>query len=104
MRFSSNLVSYRLSIPLENFRRDLRSRLETDKQMTGAWAIVPLLPQIMGGGLFVAFIAIAVSALVPAGTSPPPGTSPALVAGRFAFLRLLYFVFVQVIILVVVRF
>src|SRR5207249_11051128 len=89
MRFSSNLVSYRLSIPLENFRRDLRSRLETDKQMSGAWAIVPLLPLIMGVGLFVAFIAIAVSSLGSAGTTPTPGTSTALVAGLFAFLSLL---------------
>src|SRR5438034_894258 len=102
MRFSSNLVSYRLSIPLENFRRDLRSRLETDKQMSGAWAIVPLLPLIMGVGLFVAFIAIAVSSLGSAGTTPTPGTSTALVAGLFAFLSLLYLVYFLVIILVAV--
>ena len=91
-----------MSIPLENFRRDLRSRLETDKQMSGAWAIVPLLPLIMGVGLFVAFIAIAVSSLGSAGTTPTPGTSTALVAGLFAFLSLLYLVYFLVIILVAV--
>ncbi len=70
--------------------------------MSGAWAIVPLLPLIMGVGLFVAFIAIAVSSLGSAGTTPTPGTTTALVAGLFAFLSLLYLVYFLVIILVAV--
>jgi hypothetical protein len=94
-------VSYRLSIPLENFRRDLRTRLETDKQMSGAWAIVPLLPLIIGVGLTVAF-AIAASSVGPAGPSPTSGTSIAAVLAFFALLGLLPLVYFLVIILVAV--
>jgi hypothetical protein len=90
-----------LSIPLENFRRDLRNRLETDRQMSGAWAIVPLLPLIVGVVLFVAFIAILASSLGTTGTTTP-GTSTTLAVGFIGLLSLFFLVYFLVIILVAV--
>lgn len=85
-----------LSIPLENLRRDLRTRLESDKQMSGAWAIVPLLPIIVGVVVVVVvFAAIfsTIGSIGPSGT-PTTGTSVigAALAGSIFLLYSLYFV------------
>jgi uncharacterized membrane protein len=85
-----------LSIPLENLRRDLRTRLESDKQMSGAWAIVPLLPIIVGVVIVVVvFAAIfsTIGSIGPSGT-PTTGTSVigAALAGSIFLLYSLYFV------------
>jgi len=90
-----------LSIPIENLRRDLRTRLESDKQMSGAWAIVPLLPVIVGVVVFVVVLTAVISAINSIG---PPGTtttgSPALGAALAGSIFLLYFLYFVVLVLV----
>ncbi len=90
-----------LSIPLENLRRDLRTRLESDKQMSSAWAIVPLLPIIVGIVVVVIIFAAIFSAI---GSVGPSGTttmgSAALGAALFGSIFLLYFLYFVVLILV----
>jgi uncharacterized membrane protein len=83
---------------LENLRRDLRTRLETDRHMSGAWAIVPLVPLIIGVGLIVVFIAIAISAATTSGTTAGIG----LVAAFFGLLGLVYLGYFIFLILVVI--
>ena len=90
-----------MSIPIENLRRDLRTRLESDKQMSGAWAIVPLLPVIVGIVVFVVVFAAIFSAI---GSVGPSGTTtagtPALGAALVGSIFLLYFLYFVVLILV----
>src|SRR5947208_8627818 len=85
-----------LSIPIENLRRDLRTRLESDKQMSGAWAIVPLLPVIVGIVVFVVVFAAIFSAIGSVGPSgmTATGTSAlgAALVGSIFLLNFLYFV------------
>ena len=90
-----------MSIPLENLRRDLRTRLESDKQMSGAWAIVPLLPIIVGIIVVVVVVAAifsTLSSIGPSGT-PTTGTS-AIGAALVGSIFLLYFLYFVVLILV----
>jgi len=90
-----------LSIPLENLRRDLRTRLESDKQMSGAWAIVPLLPIIVGIVATVIFFAFLFSSLasVPGGRITN-STAVGLVGAFFGALILDYISYFVVLILV----
>jgi len=92
-----------LSIPIENLRRDLRTRLESDKQMSGAWAIVPLLPIIVGVVVFVVVFAAIFSAI---GSVGSPGTTTtgtsALGAALVGSIFLLYFLYFVVLVLVAV--
>ena len=92
-----------MSIPLENLRRDLRTRLESDRQMSGAWAIVPLLPIIVGIVVVVIIFAAIFSAI---GSVGPSGTtttgSAALGVALFGSIFLLYFLYFVVLILVAV--
>ena len=85
-----------LSIPLENLRRDLRTRLESDKQMSGAWAIVPLLPIIVGIVVVVVVVAAIFSTLSSIGPSGTPTTGTtaigAVLVGSIFLLYFLYFV------------
>ncbi len=76
-----------MSIQLENLRRDLRTRLESDSQMSGAWAILPLLPIIVGIVGTVLFFIFLFSSL----PSVPPGTPANSTVVTFAgvFLRTL---------------
>jgi len=69
--------------------------------MSGAWAIVPLLPLIIGVGLTALFIAILVSTIGPSGTTTP-GTSTAIVAGVFGLLSLFYLGYFLLLMLVAV--
>lgn len=92
-----------LSIPLENLRRDLRTRLESDKQMSGAWAIVPLLPIIVGIVVAVIIVAAFLSALSSIRTPGTPATgTPAIFAALIGSIFLLYFLYFVVLILVIV--
>jgi uncharacterized membrane protein len=92
-----------LSIPLENLRRDLRTRLESDRQMSGAWAIVPLLPVIVGIVATVLFFALLFSSLasVPGGRITN-STAPGLAAGFVGALFIYYISYFIVLILVAV--
>ncbi|TMI51514.1 hypothetical protein E6H20_03575 [Candidatus Bathyarchaeota archaeon] len=92
-----------MSIPIENLRRDLRTRLESDKQMSGAWAIVPLLPIIVGVVVFVVVFAAIFSAIGSVGFSgtTTTGTS-ALGAALVGSIFLLYFLYFVVLVLVAV--
>ena len=92
-----------MSISLENLRRDLRTRLESDRQMSGAWAIVPLLPVIVGVVATVLFFAFLFSSI----TSVPGGritnsTAASLAAGFFGALIIYYISYFVVLILVAV--
>ncbi len=90
-----------LSIPLENLRRDLRTRLESDKQMSGAWAIVPLLPIIVGIVVVVVVVAAIFSTLSSIGPSGTPTTgTTAIGAVLVGSIFLLYFLYFVVLILV----
>jgi uncharacterized membrane protein len=92
-----------LSIPLENLRRDLRTRLESDNQMSGAWAIVPLLPII--GGIAATIIVLAVVASIPRTTTPTNSTITTigpLIAALFGALILSYLTYFIVLVLVAV--
>src|SRR6266849_7664157 len=90
-----------LSIPLENLRRDLRTRLESDKQMSGAWAIVPLLPIIVGIVVVVVVVAAIFSTLSSIGPSGTPTTgTTAIGAALVGSIFLLYFLYFVVLILV----
>ena len=92
-----------MSIPLENLRRDLRTRLESNKQMSSAWAIVPLLPIIVGIVVVVIIFAAIFSAI---GSVGPSGTtttgSTALGAALLGSIFLLYLLYFVVLILVAV--
>jgi hypothetical protein len=70
--------------------------------MSGAWALVPLLPLIIGVGLVVAFIAILVSSLGTIGTTPTPGTGTTLALGFFGLLSLFYLGYFLLIILLAI--
>jgi uncharacterized membrane protein len=90
-----------LSIPLENLRRDLRTRLESDKQMSGTWAIVPLVPIIVGIIATVLFLAFLVSAVAnaPRGTLTN-STATGFVGAFFGAIFVYYISFFVVVILV----
>src|SRR5215472_13573788 len=90
-----------MSIPLENLRRDLRIRLESDQQMSGAWAIVPLVPIIVGIVATVLFFAFLFSSLstMPAGTASN-ATGTALLSGFFGAIAFYYLAYFVVLILV----
>src|SRR5438094_10324779 len=85
-----------LSIPIENLRRDLRTRLESDKQMSGAWAIVPLLPVIVGIVVFVVVFAAIFSAIGSVGHSGTTTTGTTAfgeaLIGSIFLLHFLYYV------------
>ena len=90
-----------MSIPLENLRRDLRTRLESDKHMSGAWAIVPLLPII--GGIAATIILFAVIASIPRTTTPTNSTITTigpLIVALFGALILSYLTYFIVLVLV----
>ena len=96
-----------MSIPLENLRRDLRTRLESDKQMSGAWAIVPLLPTIVGIAVTAIVFAVIFSSLanIPRTTTPPNSTITTvgpLVAALFGAIILAYLSYFILLILVIV--
>jgi uncharacterized membrane protein len=93
-----------LSIPLENLRRDLRTRLESDRQMSGAWAIVPLLPIIVGVIATVLFFAFLFSSLanVRGGTPVTNSTAIGFVGAFFGALIVYYLSYFVVLVLVAV--
>jgi len=96
-----------LSIPLENLRRDLRTRLESDKQMSGAWAIVPLLPTIVGIVVIAIVLAVIFSALANIPRTPTPTNSTIttvapLIAALFGALILALLTYYILIILVII--
>ena len=96
-----------LSIPLENLRRDLRTRLESDKQMSGAWAIVPLLPTIVGIVVIAIVLAVIFSALANLPRTPTPTNSTIttvapLIAALFGALILALLTYYILIILVII--
>jgi hypothetical protein len=93
-----------MSIVLENLRRDTRMRLETDRQMSTAWVIIPILPFIG----FLVYIFVVVAAIFSAFSSfrfnttsgtPPTPTAPSFAVGFFGLLALFYLVLFVVAIL-----
>ncbi len=93
-----------MSIALENVRQDLRTRLESDPQMSGAWAIVPLIPLIGGILASVIFFVVlfsAISGLAPGSTSTTAAASVvgALFAAIFIFYVVLFIIAIIVTIL-----
>jgi len=96
-----------LSIPLENLRRDLRTRLESDKQMSGAWAIVPLLPTIVGIAITAIVFGVIFSSLanIPRTTTPTNSTVTTigpLIAALIGAIILAYLTYFILLILVIV--
>ncbi len=96
-----------MSMPLENLRRDLRTRLESDKQMSGAWAIVPLLPTIVGIAITAIIFAVIFSSLanLPRTTMPTNSTVTTigpLIAALIGAIILAYLTYFILLILVIV--
>ncbi len=96
-----------MSIPLENLRRDLRTRLESDKQMSGAWAIVPLLPTIVVIVVTAVVFAVIFSALgniprTPTPTNSTVSTIGPLIAALIGAIILTYLSYFILLILVIV--
>ncbi len=94
-------------MPLENLRRDLRTRLESDKQMSGAWAIVPLLPTIVGIAITAIIFAVIFSSLanLPRTTMPTNSTVTTigpLIAALIGAIILAYLTYFILLILVIV--
>src|SRR5438105_13622492 len=81
----------RLSIPLENVRMDLRTRLESDQQMSTAWIILPLLP-IIGVVLLAVGFAIALFSAISNLSTPTrtPASPSAFLPAVFLSYRLRY--------------
>ena len=87
-----------MSIVLENLRRDTRARLETDKQMSTAWIIIPILPFI---GIVI-YIVVLVAAIATSfssfrftnttGGTTTTTTAPMFAVGFFGLLALFYVV------------
>jgi hypothetical protein len=92
-----------LSIPLENFRRDLRTRLETDSQMSGAWVIVPLLPLIIGGVAVASFIAILFSLTTSGTTTATTSLALASFVGLLSLFYLGYFLLIILVAIMIFR-
>ena len=93
-----------MSIALENVRQDLRTRLESDPQMSAAWAIVPLIPLIGGilaGVIFFVVLFSTLSSLAPGTTSTTAAASilGALFASIFFFYVTLFIIAIIVTIL-----
>jgi hypothetical protein len=70
---------------------DLRTRLESDQQMSAAWIIVPLLP-IIGVILLAVGFAIALFSAISSlsGPTPQPGSLSGILATLFLFYLLVY--------------
>jgi hypothetical protein len=88
-----------MSVPLENVRMDLRTRMENDQQMSAAWIIVPLLP-IIGVILLAVGFAIAVFSAISRLTSPTP--TPGALSGIFAAVILFGLLYILIPIIVAV--
>ena len=87
--------------------RDLRTRLESDKQMSGAWAIVPLLPTIVGIAVTAVVFAVIFSALgniprTPTPTNSTVSTIGPLTAALIGAIILTYLSYFILLILVIV--
>ena len=100
-----------MSMPLENLRRDLRTRLESDKQMSGTWAIIPLLPTIVGIAITAIIFAVIFSSLanLPRTTMPTNSTvmtiGPLIVAliGAIILAYLTYFILLILVIVLIFK-
>jgi hypothetical protein len=92
-----------LSISLENLRRDLRARLETDSQMSGAWVIVPLLPLIIGGVAVASFIAILFSLATSGTTTATTSLALASFVGLLSLFYLGYFLLIILVAIMIFR-
>ncbi len=58
-----------VSVAVENLKRDLRTRVASDKQMSLAWITIPLLQELSIAIVFITIIAIVFSAILSSGTS-----------------------------------
>jgi Domain of unknown function (DUF4234) len=89
-----------MSIVLENLRRDTRARLETDKHMSTAWIIVPILPFIgfviylvvIVATNFTAFSSLRFTNTTSGPTSSTTTTAPMFAVGFLGLLALFYVV------------
>jgi len=84
-----------LSIPVENLRRDLRGRLEADKQISAAWTLVPLVQILDVVILLVVLFTILFSAIFTAAQTGGTVSSAALIAslaGVFALFAVVGFI------------
>ncbi len=92
-----------MSIALENLRQDLRTRVESDPQMSAAWAIVPLIPLIVGILVGVSFVVLLSQLPVTTGTTSK--AAAVTIVGLFFAIFLLYVaIFVVGIIFVILLF
>jgi hypothetical protein len=61
-----------LSVEIENIRKDVQMRVETDQMMSSAWILVYILPIIFAIVLVTVFIIVLISTIATFPTTPPP--------------------------------
>lgn len=88
-----------MSIVLENLRRDIRMRIDTDKQMSTAWIILPLLPVVAIVVYFLIFLAVLSNAFA---ATPPTGSTGAPPSFAFAFLGVVALFYLGLIVVAIV--
>ncbi len=90
-----------MSVALENVRQDLRTRLESDPQMSGAWAIVPLVPLIGGIVASVIFFVVLFSTLQSLTPGTPSATAGTSIIGAFFAAFAIFYVLLFIIAIIV---
>jgi len=86
------MENYDVSAQIENVRKDVRMRAETDSMMSIAWIIIYLLPIIAAIVWVAVFIVAMISLLVTVTPTPPPGQQidTTLFVPLFASIAFLY--------------
>jgi len=82
-----------LSVEIENVRKDLRMRVETDSMMSSAWILVYVIPILVAILWVAVFIVVMISTITTLPTTPPPTGQPITTvqfAPIFASMVLLY--------------
>jgi hypothetical protein len=89
-----------LSVEIENVRKDIRMRPETDSMMSAAWILAYVLPIVLVLTWVVAFFVAFISAIATFSTTPP-GQPPSfsLPFALFALIPLLYLIAIASIII-----
>lgn len=89
-----------MSVEIENVRKDILMRVETDKMMSTAWILVYILP-IVAVIFYVAFIFISIiSFLVTVTPTPSPSPGQSIVTTQYALLLFSSILFIYLIAIV----
>jgi len=87
-----------LSVEIENVRKDVRMRVETDSMMSTAWILVYLLPIVLAIVWVSIFIVTMISFIATVYPTPPPPDQPISTTQFESLFRLIPFVYLFAII------